>query len=72
VKLDRNRALRLDVGGNRGVCCGTELRVQGQLFLEKGLFPFGRRWEADVHVVRIAKDYGRQSTLKSVWIIHQA
>jgi hypothetical protein len=38
VKLDRNQALRLDVGGNRGVCCGTELRVQVQLFLEKGLF----------------------------------
>jgi hypothetical protein len=72
VKLDGNRALRLDVGGNSGVCCGTELRVQGQLFLEKGLFPFGGRWQADVHVVRITKDYGRQSTLKSVWVIHQA
>ncbi len=41
MKRDRNRALRLDVGGNRGVCYGTELRVQGQLFVEKGLFPFG-------------------------------
>ncbi len=41
MNLDRNRVLRSDVGGNSGVCCGTELRVQGQLFLEKGLFPFG-------------------------------
>jgi hypothetical protein len=64
VKLDRNRALRLDVGGNSGVCCGTELRVQRQLFLDKGLFPFGLRWQADVHVVSIMKDYGPQSTLK--------
>ncbi len=41
MKLDRNRALRLDVGANSGVCCGTELRVQRELFLDKGLFPFG-------------------------------
>jgi hypothetical protein len=44
VKLDRNRALRLNVGGKSGVCYDTELRVQGnslgQLFLEKGLLPF--------------------------------
>ncbi len=38
MNLDRNRALRLDVGGNSGVCCGTELRVQGQLSLEKVCF----------------------------------
>jgi hypothetical protein len=40
VKLDRIRALRLNVDGRSGVCYGTELRVQGnylgQLFLEKG------------------------------------